>query len=180
MTANSSLTISTIGYGRWATKSRLPQLLATLREAEINLLIDIRHSPCSSNLNPQSHYGPRDWHLRHGGRGLDGHLQHAGIDYLWLGELGNPQKNDPKMAILRAHLAQPDRPWPVNRGLAMLHRLVGKNGRRCCLLCACKDYNTCHRKLIAEALSQRFFHGKLAIYELSKGNNRRLPAAIAS
>jgi uncharacterized protein (DUF488 family) len=161
-------TINTIGYGYWPTGNRLPRLLATLQEAEINLLIDIRHSPCPSSLKPQSHYGPRDWHLRHGGQGIDEHLHHVGIEYHWLVELGNPQKNDPDMAILRAHLAQPDRPWPVNRGLALLHQLVREDGKQCCLLCACKNYDACHRKLIVEALSQRYFQGRLPILELSK------------
>ena len=48
------------------------------------------------------------------------------------------------------YLAEPDEPWPVNRGLDLLQRLVRKKGQRCCLLCACRNYEECHRKLIAE------------------------------
>jgi hypothetical protein len=47
----------------------------------------------------------------------------------------------------------------VNRGLALLHQFVREEGKQCCLLCACKNYDACHRKLIVEALSQRFFRG---------------------
>jgi uncharacterized protein (DUF488 family) len=162
------MTLYTTGYGRWPTKQRLERLVRALRAAGVTTLVDIRHSPCPSNLDPASNYGPRDWHLLEAGRGLDGHLRRAGIDYLWLVELGNPQKTDPAMAVLRAHVAAADEAWPVNRGLAQLHQLVLAEGERVALLCACKDYDDCHRKVIAEALSQRFFGGALAIRELAR------------
>jgi hypothetical protein len=106
--------LCTIGYGRWPTKRRLERLVGALTAAGVTTLVDTRHSPCPSNLDPRSNYGPRDWHLLDAGRGLDGHLRTAGIDYLWLVELGNPQKTDPAMAVLRAHLADAEAPWPVS------------------------------------------------------------------
>jgi uncharacterized protein (DUF488 family) len=51
----------------------------------------------------------------------------------------------------------------VNRGLARLYEIVQTNSNRCALLCACKNYDNCHRKLIAEVFSQRFFEGGLTI-----------------
>jgi uncharacterized protein (DUF488 family) len=160
------MNLFTLGYSRWPTQNRLDRILAALREAEVTTLIDIRHSPCPSNRNPQSMYGPRPWHLLDAGNGVDGHLERAGIEYIWLGELGNPRKNDPAMTVLRSHIAEANRPWPVNRGICLLNRLVRNASNRCCLLCACKDYNACHRKLIAEALSHRFFAGALCIQDL--------------
>jgi hypothetical protein len=101
------------------------------------------------------------------GQGIDGHFNRAGIEYEWLVELGNPQKTDPAMTILRYQLSQLEVPWPVNRGLARLHKLVLQPARLCALLCACKHYDHCHRQTIAEAFSQRFFVGKLKIRELT-------------
>ena len=160
--------IWTLGYGGWPTQERLNGILNAIQQAGITTLVDVRHSPCPSQANPHPRYGPRDWHLLSARNGLDGYVQDLGIDYVWLGELGNPQTNDHKMAILREQLEQADQRWPVNRGLFLLNRLVRKGGNRCCLLCACKDYDVCHRKVIAEALAQRFFAGHLAIYDLRK------------
>lgn len=160
------MTLFTIGYSRWPTKRRLERLTSALKAAGVTTLVDTRHSPCPSNLDPASNYGPRDWQLLHSGKGLDGHLRQAGIEYIWLVELGNPQKTDPSMAILCEHLAASDKPWPVNRGLELLHQLVKTEGQTCCLLCACKDFDKCHRKVIAEAFSERFFGGTLAIRDL--------------
>jgi uncharacterized protein (DUF488 family) len=160
------MTLFTAGYGRWPTAQRLRSLLGALKAAKVTLLVDIRHSPCPPNTDAQSNYGPRGWHLLDRGKGLDGYLRHAGIEYLWLVELGNPQKTDPKMAILRSHLANPNTPWPVNRGLTLLHEIMEGKGRTCALLCACKKYDNCHRKVIAEALSQRYFDGHLTICDL--------------
>ena len=157
----------TLGYGRWPADQRLENMLRALQAARVDILVDIRHSPCPSNTNPKSNYGPRDWHLLADGAGLDGHLRPTGIDYIWLGELGNPQKTDSRMEILRGHLASPETAWPVNRGLLLLEGLVDA-GKTCCLLCACKDYDLCHRKLIAETLRQRFYGDELKIKDLAE------------
>jgi hypothetical protein len=89
------------------------------------------------------------------GSGIVTLLRGAGIEYRWLVELGNPQKTDPGMEVLRAHLSDPAGDWPVHRGLEILRRLVVDERRRCCLLCACETYEGCHRKVIAEAFRNR-------------------------
>ncbi len=33
----------------------------------------------------------------------------------------------------------------------------------CCILCACEKYDECHRRLVAEALRDRYFGGELSI-----------------
>jgi len=157
-------TLYTIGYGRWPTARRLDALLGALEAAGVNLLVDVRHAPCASQLQP-GRYGPKGWHLRPDGAGLPGHLARRGIDYVWLAELGNPQKRDPAQAVLREHLrgggasedvlAALGGYWPAERGLALLTRLIALPGRSCCLLCACADAATCHRRTVAEALGAR-------------------------
>ena len=149
----------TAGYGRWDAKSRWDRLVSALLDARVGLLVDVRHSPCASNRDPGHHYGPRDWHVQADGRGIAAKLREVGIGYLWLVELGNPQKTDPRMAVLREHLADPAGGWPVHRGLELLRGLVADRGVRPCLLCACAEYESCHRKLIAEALRDRLSAG---------------------
>lgn len=157
----------TMGYGAWPTQQRLAKMIQGLKTAEVNTLVDIRHSPCASRLTPDSNYGPRAWHLQTEGQGIKHELENAGIDYVWVGELGNPQKHDPRMTVLRAHIESADERWPVNRGFKTLLGLVRDQGKRCCLLCACKDYETCHRKLIAETFCHRFLPGQVTICTVS-------------
>jgi uncharacterized protein (DUF488 family) len=157
-----------IGYGRWPASSRTAKLLAALKSAGVGLLVDIRHSPCASNLDADHHYGPRDWHVQAGGKGIASVLQTAGIGYLWLVELGNPQKQDDEMTVLREHLGDPKVDWPVHRGLDRLEQLVRTDGQRCCVMCACASYEECHRQLIAESLAARFAPGELEIRDLSR------------
>lgn len=152
----------TVGYGRWPAPIRMPRLIAALQANGVTVLLDIRHSPCSSQL-VAGNYGPREWHIRADGQGIADHLAATGIQYRWLPELGNPQKVDPAMEVLRQHLADTAMHWPIHRGL---HRACAAvECERCCLLCACKRYDDCHRKVIAEAMAQaggaRFVHSEL-------------------
>lgn len=149
------MTLYTVGYGKWSVAVRATSLISALRAHEIQVLVDIRHSPCASDLNPASigPYRMQDWHLQAEDNGIERLLRHAGIDYLWVVELGNPQKKDPDMKVLRAHLRSADDRWPVNRGLDLLKRLVVDQGKRCCLLCACAEVQSCHRKLVTDEIS---------------------------
>lgn len=146
-------TLYTIGYGAWQTKFRMTKMLARLNSHRITTLVDIRQSPCSSGLPPRGSdlYWPRDWHLQAGGRGIEMALSHRGLEYLWLGELGNPQIKDPAMAVLRSHLESGDLRWPVNRGLRLLGDMLTNDSEVVCLMCACALENKCHRSVIARA-----------------------------
>jgi uncharacterized protein (DUF488 family) len=141
----------TIGYNKWKSKERIERLLEALSESGVTLLVDVRHSPCSPNTSLNAQYGPKDVNLQANGQGLAAHLRAAGIEYRWLVELGNPQKNDPEMLILREHLADMEGNWPVQRGLRLLEELVRTPDARVALLCACKEYDKCHRTLVADA-----------------------------
>jgi hypothetical protein len=141
------------------------ELLRRLVSAGVTLLIDTRHSPCASQLEPAHHYGPRDWHLQPGASGIVSALALRGIDYLWLVELGNPQKTDPSMKVLREHLATDDSRWPVHRGLQILKDTLQRTGP-CALLCACADHRICHRTVIAEAAHARFLELAITVDHL--------------
>src|SRR5437762_336108 len=106
----------TIGCGTWKdTSVRLARMLSALKDAKIKTLVDVRHSPCSSNIEAGGTYGPKDWNLQGAGGGLPQHLRESGIEYRWLAELGNPQKKDPHMLIFREHLNSSLDIWPATR-----------------------------------------------------------------
>ena len=148
-----TLTFFTVGYGRWPSDRRVDRLTAALKAAGVDLLVDIRHSPCSASFSSNGRYGPTATSLRATGEGgIESLAAAAGCGYLWVVELGNPQKNDPTMRVLKEHLAAPpESNWPVARGLEHVKGLV-LGGKRAALMCACGEYVGCHRKPVAEAL----------------------------
>lgn len=137
----------TAGYNAWTPQARVGGLTRALIDAGVSLLVDIRHSPCASDPTGKSRYGAKPWNLQVFG-GIVEQLTAVKIRYQWLAELGNPQKNDPQLAVLQSHLADKSGGWPVHRGLALLAELIVHD--TCCLLCGCAHYHKCHRKLIAE------------------------------
>lgn len=148
----------TMGYQKWQPAARARRIQEHLLVAGVSRVIDIRINPSSSDLSPSSNYGPREWHLRTAGTGIVSLLRDPGngidVDYSWVAELGNPQKQDKEMLILRAHLQDQNSGWPVHRGLDLLEAFI-QGGDVCCLLCACKEYEKCHRQIIANAMAQR-------------------------
>ena len=156
----------TIGYGKWSTNMRISSLMQALTSANIDVLVDVRRSPCASNLSPESNYGPRDWHLQDGDQGIQSQLKKADIKYVWLVELGNPQIHDKQFRVLREHIESDDEKWPVNRGLKLLHKMMIDEKGNYCLLCTCKSYEECHRRIIAETLRGRYFSGDLEIQNI--------------
>jgi uncharacterized protein (DUF488 family) len=129
--------IYTIGHGNHA----LPQFLALLSEATIELVVDVRSFPASRYV---PHFNKK---------ALQASLAGSGIDYLYLGDLlgGRPadyEKGHPLVyedAIKRGGFQE---------GLARLFELSTTN--RCAVMCAEKDPNRCHRRyLISRALIRR-------------------------
>lgn len=158
-------TLYTTGYGVWKSANRMAGLISGLRNAGVTTLIDTRHSPCAAALDPGALYGPKEWNLQPTG-GIRDALAGAGIGYLWLVELGNPQKNDPAMQVLKWQLSDERGNWPIQRGLRLLADLVREQPHSCCLLCACEHYETCHRRLVAESLRERYFGGDLMVVNI--------------
>ena len=159
-----------VGYGAWPSAKRASGLVGALLGRGVTRLVDVRLSPCGSDPEEGRPYGPKPWNLQAGRAGLAGLLGDAGIGYEWLVELGNPQRRDPEMAILKAHLADPLGGWPVHRGLDRLAPLVDRAGEVVAILCACGDWRTCHQTLVARALSDRDFGGKLSLLDLRTGH----------
>jgi hypothetical protein len=164
-----------VGYGAWPTSNRAGRLVGVLAERNVSRLIDVRLNPCASDLK-EGRYGPKPWTLQAGRAGIAGLLEEAGIAYEWLVELGNPQRHDPAMRVLREHLADPRGGWPVHRGLSRLVDLVRQPGEVVALLCACADGRACHRTVIARALADREFAGRLIIRDLRSGEPIPPPA----
>ena len=162
----------TVGYGAWPASVRASRMVEALRAEGITRLVDVRINPCSSNLEPEHHYGPRPWNLQVGNAGIGGLLQGAGIAYEWLVELGNPQRQDPSMAVLKAHLADPEGDWPVHRGLERLAAIVRRRDESTAILCACAKAAGCHRSVVARALSERHFDGALEIRHVGEARGR--------
>jgi uncharacterized protein (DUF488 family) len=158
-----------VGYGAWPAAKRALGLVEALRRRGVTRLVDVRHSPCSSDPTEGKSYGPKPWNLQVGRKGLAGLLEAEEIGYEWLVELGNPQRRDPSMAILRSHLADRRDRWPVHRGLERLATLVRQPGQVVAILCACGDWRNCHRTLVARALADRFFKDSLVLRDVRTG-----------
>ena len=171
--ASSAVELWTVGYGAWPAPVRADRLVRALSDRGVNRLVDVRLSPCASDLEPRRPYGPRGWHLQPPGLGIVALLEGSGIAYEWIVELGNPQRRDPSMAVLRAHLADPSGDWPVHRGLARLVDRVEAPGAVVALLCACMDPNRCHRMTIADALNERHHGGALVVRDVRNGRRLR-------
>jgi hypothetical protein len=158
------------GYGAWPVATRAERLIGSLRAHHVTCLVDVRLNPCASDVKP-GRYGPKPWTLQSSGAGIDGLLASAGIAYEWIVELGNPQRHDRAMAVLREHLADPERRWPVHRGLDRLAELATRPGEVIALLCACADYRSCHRTLIARALLARLAKEPWQVRDLRHGES---------
>ena len=165
-------TLYTMGYGNWPTTQRMAGMLDALKHHGITMLIDIRQSPCASDPTPNTNYSAKDWNLQATG-GIEAQLHGRGIEYRWLMELGNPQKRDRTMKVMRAHLESGDDRWPVVRGMRMLAALLEDTSHTYCLLCACAEYEACHRKLVAETLNATFLNGDLEITDIGRSDIAR-------
>jgi hypothetical protein len=161
-------TLWTVGYGAWPVAVRAQRLVEAMVGRGVTRLADVRLSPSASDARP-GRYGPKAWTLQVGNSGIAGLLAPAGIAYEWLVELGNPQRHDPSMELLRAHLADLEGGWPVHRGLSRLEALVRRPGEVVAILCACADFRSCHRTVVARALAARAFGGGLIVRDVRSG-----------
>lgn len=129
----------TIGY----EGCTIDGVLATLREARVALLIDVRAVAASRKPG---------FSKRQLAAGLDG----VGIRYVHLQGLGTPKPG--RDAVRAGH---PERMVPIfqehmtsdraQAELAQARALAAEN--RTCLLCFERDHNQCHRRLVAELVT---------------------------
>lgn len=134
--------VATIGY----EGTSMPQFLDALREAGVQLLVDVRAVASSRR--------PGFAKTR-----LAASLEEAGIGYVHLRGLGTPAdgraaarsgRHTEMQRIFSEHLAT-DAAESDMQGLVDLVR----SGRRTCLLCFEADPAHCHRSIVAAALGQR-------------------------
>jgi uncharacterized protein (DUF488 family) len=133
--------VFTIGHG----VRPLDELVETLRDAQVETLVDVRRFP-ASRRNPQFNWGP-----------LRAALERVGIAYRHAVELGGRLSGEPgeeEFACLRV---------PAFRSYAArmrtadwqeaLERELGQPSP--CFMCAETGWERCHRRLIAELLVAR-------------------------
>jgi uncharacterized protein (DUF488 family) len=128
----------TIGY----EGCTIDDVLTTLREARVGLLIDVRAVAASRKPGFSK-------------RQLAAGLDQAGIGYVHLQRLGTPKPGrdavraghpERMVPIFNAHMDTPEALWALTeaKGLAV--------ERRCCLLCFERDHRHCHRHVVAELI----------------------------
>lgn len=136
------LTLATIGY-ELATPVTL---VAALREARIEILVDVRALANSRRPGFAK-------------RSLTAQLAESGIEYLHLRDLGTPAegrkaaragRHDDLRRIFLAHM----KTSAALDALDVLADLV-ESGRHACLLCLEANPEHCHRRMVAEALVAR-------------------------
>lgn len=154
--------IFTIGYEQAAIEN----LIATLKEAGVSRIIDIRHSPYSR----RPEFSQEE--LRRA-------LGEYGIAYLHLQELGNPPQG--REAARIGHLASYREIFTAHldsmTGQDGLHRVLAlSESDVVCLLCLEKSANHCHRSMVASRLAE--MSGK-EIVHLKVGVKTAHPAQAA-
>ena len=132
--------IATIGY----EGASVPRFLDALREARLELLVDVR--AVASSRRPGF-----------AKTALAANLASVGIDYLHLRALGTPA--DGRAAARAGRTAEMHRIFreqlatdEAQAQLAQVAELV-RGGRKVCLLCFEADAAHCHRAIVADALA---------------------------
>lgn len=134
-------TLLTIGY----EGSTIEDFVATLKLANVQVLIDIRDVPVSRKRGFSK-------------KALAETLLDAGVRYIHLRDLGDPKpgreaakRGDMQtfQRIFRAHLESDDAQIALQQALDMT------SGARACLLCFERDHCGCHRKIVAEEMANR-------------------------
>ncbi len=128
----------TIGY----ESCTIDGVLATLREAHIDMLIDVRAIAASRKPGFSK-------------RQLAAGLDQIGVRYVHLRPLGTPKPGrdavrsghpERMVPIYNAHMATPE----AQMALADAKALAMEG--RCCLLCFERDHRHCHRHLVADMI----------------------------
>ena len=133
--------LRTIGY----EKATQAAVIAALKAARVEVLIDVRAVPSSRRAGFSK-------------RVLAASLAEAGIDYVHMQALGTPKagrdavragRPDEMRVIYEAHLAEPKAQLELAQALEIAAE------RPAALLCYEADAAHCHRRIVAERLTQR-------------------------
>lgn len=130
--------VATIGYER----ASLADFIATLQQAEIDILVDVRDRAQSRRPGFSK-------------SALSLALNSAGIDYIHMKELGDPKEGRDAarsgnielfQSIFRSVLETED----AKSALKRLEQLAAKS--KICLMCFERNQKECHRNIVAERL----------------------------
>ena len=152
-----TLTLYTVGHGT----RRLEELIALLKDAGVNTLVDVRAQP-RSQRNPQFN----DDSLRTA-------CERAGIVYHWAGrQLGGmraPRPDSPHVALEEGRRGFADHmdTEAFRKGASQLRHLAARGA--CAILCAERDPARCHRALIADYLT---LQGTRVVHLIAPGESR--------
>lgn len=152
-----ALTLYTVGH----SNRRLEELMALLKEAGVDTLVDVRAQPRSQH-NPQFN----DDALRAA-------CERAGLVYHWagrqLGGMRTPRADSPHVALEEGRRGFADHMDTdvFRKGVAQLQHLAARGV--CALLCAERDPDNCHRALIADYLT---LQGARVVHLLAPGELR--------
>jgi uncharacterized protein (DUF488 family) len=128
----------TIGY----EKASLGELIAALKKARIDIVLDVRELPNSRRAGFSK-------------RMLAASLEEAGVGYRHIKALGTPKAGRDAakagdVATMRAIMEIKLSGEEAQAALAETAQIA--RGRRACLLCLEHDWRACHRALVAERL----------------------------
>jgi uncharacterized protein (DUF488 family) len=137
--ATNRITLATIGY----ESANLADFIATLREAGISRLIDVRELPISRRKGFAK-------------SALSEALTLAGIEYLHLRGLGDPKEGREaaragNIAHFRSTFSRHLRTKDAQSDLRSAVSYVAKGGA--CLMCYERDHTKCHRSIVAKRIS---------------------------
>ena len=130
--------VATIGYER----SNLADFIATLRNSNVDILVDIRDRAQSRRPGFSK-------------TALSNALEDAGISYLHMRELGDPKEGREAARRgdydqFRIIFARVMASKAAKEAIAKLETLASVN--KICLMCFERDQLTCHRKIVADQL----------------------------
>jgi uncharacterized protein (DUF488 family) len=154
-------TIFTLGY----QKRSISEFVALLRDASIDVLIDVRETAWSHKPGfSKSAFSQA--------------LGAAGVDYVHARFAGNPKqlRNEAKShaACLRAYARYVDRNAEIVEDFEKLVRQLLRDGKRICLTCFERHHEDCHRSILADRWCQR---GRRRVEHLAVDGCERLVAA---
>ena len=134
----------------------LAELIETLREANVQTLVDVRRFP-GSRRNPQFNQGP-----------LRDALDEAGIAYRHAVDLGGRRSGEPGEEDFPCLRVPAFRSYAARMRSAAWQAALGAELQQPapCFMCAETDWTRCHRRLIAELLTAR---GDEAVHLLRPG-----------
>ena len=141
-------TVYSIGYER----RTIEEFIEILQAAKVNILLDVREHPWSYKVNFRKNK-------------LSAELAKAGIEYIHIPEAGNPKTIRKKYikteTVLRKYKSYLEKTGSGLVEISDIIKIASKKGQNICLTCYERDYSSCHRSVITDALTSNAFKNKI-------------------